>query len=406
MFIKINNLYKKIYQYIVRSKLHNITVQCISLGLVLLNKIPGFHFFLAKPIVAIDKKAESIIFKTINILKPSSIKHGILATKKSLSLLPLESNAKGKDALLMNVYMREAAVKWRRTSILIAVISILLFFFQALLFSKKTIEVPTDTRFGGYIASVVIEGMIEQGDAWGREMVESLMRLRDNSSVKAVILNVDSCGGSATTSEMLYNAIKKVDKVKPVITVMGGCAASGGYILSLAGRYIFSRPATITGSIGVLSDFLEFAELAKKIGIKNQRVKTSSVKGGPNPFENMTEDIKQDRTRLITDLYNWFTDCVKERRGDKLMQSKIQYILSGRAFLGSEAIKLGLVDAIGDAENARDYLYDNELVPGKIPVYSIDLVEKQKKSVTLNIRSALDAIFTFMQAKIASNNFF
>jgi signal peptide peptidase SppA len=141
-----------------------------------------------------------------------------------------------------------------------------------------------------------------------------LKKIIDDSHIKALLVNVNSPGGTVVGSEKIYNILRKISEKKPVVIVMGTMAASGGYLISLGGDYIVSHNGTITGSIGVILQTAEVTELAQKLGIKFNNFKSGELKAVPNPTEKLTEEVRVAIMENIEDTYNFFLELVSERR--------------------------------------------------------------------------------------------
>lgn len=185
----------------------------------------------------------------------------------------------------------------------------------------------------------------------GKDMCKDLEELADDEDVKAVVLRVNSPGGSAYASEQIWHAVTKLKAKKPVVVSMGGYAASGGYYISCAANYIYSDPTTITGSIGIFGMFLNYSELMKdKLGIKFDEVKTNKHAnfGTRSRFFNAEEMAILDK--YIGKGYELFRKRVAD--GRKMSVAQVEQIAQGRVWLGNDALKIHLVDGIGSLDDA------------------------------------------------------
>ena len=185
----------------------------------------------------------------------------------------------------------------------------------------------------------------------GKDMCKDLEELADDDDVKAVVLRVNSPGGSAYASEQIWHAVTKLKAKKPVVVSMGGYAASGGYYISCAANYIYSDPTTITGSIGIFGMFLNYSELMKdKLGIKFDEVKTNKHAnfGTRSRFFNAEEMAILDK--YIGKGYELFRKRVAD--GRKMSVAPVEQIAQGRVWLGNDALKIHLVDGIGSLDDA------------------------------------------------------
>jgi protease-4 len=212
------------------------------------------------------------------------------------------------------------------------------------------------------IAIVPVIGPISSGPADGpfpgMELVQDMVlnkTLRDiarDDSVKAVVLRIDSPGGSALASDNIWNAVMALKAKKPVIASLGGVAASGGYYIASAATEVFASPSTITGSIGVVGGKIVLGTAAKKLGINTERITTGDRAGLQSPFSPFSKDERQALSKLMQSAYDLFVDRIVE--GRNLEQSKVREIAEGRVWTGSQAVKLGLIDTLGNLTDALE----------------------------------------------------
>jgi protease-4 len=208
------------------------------------------------------------------------------------------------------------------------------------------------------IAVIYAQGEIQGGEGSVNVIGEgsinrSLKEAREDDDVKAIVLRVDSPGGSALTSELIWREIELTKKVKPVVVSMGNLAASGGYYISCNSDYIFAEPSTITGSIGVFGMLPNMTELSKNIGINAEQVKTHKNASGYSVFEPLEEEYKAVVLESIEDVYGTFLKRVAD--GRKMTTEQVDAIAQGRVWTGTDAIKNGLVDKIGGLNDAIKY---------------------------------------------------
>lgn len=223
-----------------------------------------------------------------------------------------------------------------------------------------------------YIASVLIDEIILEDEKRDKK----LKKIIDDSHIKALIVNVNSPGGTVVGSEKIYNILRKISAKKPVVIVMGTMAASGGYLISLGGDYIISHNGTITGSIGVILQTAEVTELAQKLGIKFNNFKSGELKAVPNPTEKLTEAVRVTIMENIEDTYNFFLELVSERRN--LPIEEVKKLADGRVYSGRQALKLKLVDAIGSEDTALKWLQEVQKINVNLPVKDYQLKPKPK----------------------------
>ncbi len=184
-------------------------------------------------------------------------------------------------------------------------------------------------------------------------VVKKIEKLRKDKSVKALVIRIDSPGGSVGASQEIYRAIERFkESGKPVVVSMGNIAASGGYYISAPADYIFANPGTITGSIGVIIQHIAYRELMEKIGIKATAIKTGKFKDTLNPFRELTEEEKQYLKETINDAYEQFLRAILKYRKHKISEEKLRQVADGRVFTGETARELGLVDELGGLHDA------------------------------------------------------
>jgi protease IV len=224
-------------------------------------------------------------------------------------------------------------------------------------YARMFVHPPTPPG-NGQVAIVYAEGDIVDGEGGGAEVggarfAREIRRLREDSSVKAIVLRVNSPGGSATAAETIQRELRLARKVKPVIVSMGSYAASGGYWISAYGDRIFAEPTTITGSIGVFGIQFDLQKLANDHGFTFDSVKTGKFAGALTVTRPKTDEELAVFQRLVDWIYSQFVAKVAE--GRKLKPSFVEEIAQGRVWSGLEAKKLGLVDEIGGLSDAIKY---------------------------------------------------
>ncbi|MBB4800142.1 protease-4 [Flavobacterium nitrogenifigens] len=205
------------------------------------------------------------------------------------------------------------------------------------------------------IAIIYAQGEIGSGEGdvntiGEGSMRRSLQEARKNDDVKAIVLRIDSPGGSALTSDLIWREIEITKKVKPVVVSMGNYAASGGYYIACNANTIFAENNTITGSIGVFGMLPNFSPLANKLGINSEQVKTHENSANYSPFVPVDEKFKAFTLEGVEKIYHTFVTHVAE--GRKMTFEQVDAIAQGRVWSGTEALKLGLVDKIGGLNDA------------------------------------------------------
>lgn len=201
-----------------------------------------------------------------------------------------------------------------------------------------------------HIARVKIDGFI--GD--DRKLRELFEELGKKDRVKAVILDINSPGGSTVGGEATYEAIRKLSDKKPVVASVGTLAASAAYMIACGTDQIVARRSSIVGSIGVLFQYGDVSTLFDKIGVKVDAIKSAPLKAEPSPFHPATEEAKQMIGRIVGDSYDWFVDLVAERR--KMDRAKTLALADGSIFTGAQGLANGLVDRLGGEAAAKEWL--------------------------------------------------
>lgn len=243
-----------------------------------------------------------------------------------------------------------------------------------------------------YAEGQIFDGEGPEGNIYSVNLSKTIRKAREDKDIKAIVLRVNSPGGSALASAVIGREIELATEVKPVIVSMGNYAASGGYWISANGDYIFADPTTLTGSIGVFGTFPNLKGLlTNKIGLNFDVVKTNENADFGNFTEPLSEFQYAKLQQMVVKTYNDFTSLVAEHRG--LRQSYVDSIGQGRVWAGVDAIELGLVDQLGDLEDAIAYAAQKAELGND---YNIIEMPKQKNFATrlleqLNGNHDLDA---------------
>ncbi len=210
---------------------------------------------------------------------------------------------------------------------------------------------------GPAVAVIRVEGLITSGEAGPFEtgavaasgtLVEQIESAQADDDVRAILLFVNSPGGGVTASDVIYHALKGVDK--PIVVLMGDTAASGGYYISMASDWIIANPNTLTGSIGVISEFPNADELLDKVGVDFVVITSGPRKDFGSPYREMTEAERQYWQTIVDEAYTGFVAIVAEGRG--LPVEQVLPLADGRVYTGRQALDAGLIDALGYEEEA------------------------------------------------------
>ncbi len=216
-----------------------------------------------------------------------------------------------------------------------------------------------------YVSRLTVSNIIVH-DA---DRIAAIQRVAGDAHARALIVRIDSPGGTVVGGEALYHALRKVAANKPVVAVLGQVATSAGYMVALAADYIVAREGTITGSIGVIMQTTEISGLLSKLGITAEAIRSGPLKAAPSPFEPMTSEVRKSAQALVDDIFKMFRDMVADRR--QLSPSEIATLLDGRVFSGRKAQKLRLVDAIGGEAEVRKWLETVKGIAASLPARDI-----------------------------------
>jgi protease-4 len=206
----------------------------------------------------------------------------------------------------------------------------------------------------GTISAALETGFLSREKSVVARVFERLERAAADPSVKAVILRLDTPGGEVTASDIVYHEILRFKERtgRPVIGLMMSVAASGGYYIASACDVIIAHPTTLTGSIGVLSIFPSVESLMSKVGVKVAVIKSDPAKDSGSPFRDMTEDEKKLFQGIIDEYYEGFLAVVAKGRKGRIPEAELRTIADGRVYTAPQALKLGLIDAVGYFEDA------------------------------------------------------
>lgn len=215
---------------------------------------------------------------------------------------------------------------------------------------------------GKKIGVVNIEGMILDAT----RVVGWIKELREDKEVKAVLVRINSPGGSVGSSQELYRAIRRLSETKPTAASMGDAAASGGYYAACAARVVYANSGTVTGSIGVKMQLAQFKDLLAKLGVSAESIASGKFKDAGAPFKELTPEERAYLNSVVTDLYEQFVDDVAKARN--LPVDKVKNLADGRIYTGRQAKAEGLVDEIGGREDAVEALKKLAELSGDVPL--------------------------------------
>ncbi len=222
------------------------------------------------------------------------------------------------------------------------------------------------TESGNTIARIHISGLIRGNE----DRVAALDRL-SRSQVKAVIVRVDSPGGTTAGSQQLFDSLRALQAKKPMVVVVDGLAASGAYIAAIAADHIVAQDTSLVGSIGVLFQYPNFTQVLKTIGVQVEEIKSSPLKAAPNGFEPTSPEARAAIAAIVSDSYAWFKGLVKSRR--QMDDAQLAVVADGRVFTGRQGVPLKLVDEVGNEKTALTWLAREKNVPADTPVRDYSL---------------------------------
>lgn len=218
----------------------------------------------------------------------------------------------------------------------------------------------SNLSFSSKIGIIPIEGAILDSQA----ITEQLRRFRKDKGIKAIILRINSPGGAVGPTQEIYREVQRTVETKKVVASLGGVAASGGYYIAAAAKQIVANPGTITGSIGVIMEFVRFEELLNKIGIELEVQKSGEFKDIGSPHRELTARDKELISALIADIQKQFVEAVAS--GRNLSLEKTRDIADGRIFSGAQAKELGLVDVLGNFQDAVELAKNMATIRGDV----------------------------------------
>jgi protease-4 len=261
------------------------------------------------------------------------------------------------DTIVDRRRMRRKLTFWRVLAVLVAICAVVA--------AGAALRVPGTSVLtgqpGSSIARVMITGLIRAD----QERVEALERL-GKSRARAVIVHINSPGGTTAGSEQLHDSLARLKEKKPLVVVVDGLAASGGYITAIAADHIVALETSLVGSIGVLFQYPNVTDLLKTLGVKIEEIKSSPLKAAPNGFEPTSPEARAAIESIVSDSYAWFKNMVKTRR--HLDDAALERVTDGRVFTGRQGLALKLIDEIGDEKTAIAWLAKEKNIDPNTPV--------------------------------------
>jgi protease-4 len=225
-----------------------------------------------------------------------------------------------------------------------------------------------------------------------RRLLEVIDEASRDSSARAMLLVIDSPGGSMAGGEALHGALKRFAEKKPIVALMGGTAASAGYMIAMPAQHVLAREATITGSIGVLLQSFDVSELMARLGVRPDILATGPFKAQPNPFQPLTDQGRAEMMRVLEDLHGQFIAIVAT--GRRMDEARVRPLADGRVFTGRQALPLGLIDAIGGEAEARAWLATQKGVAEALPVRDLEPRDRVEKFLNRFVGGLVKTLMT------------
>ena len=251
--------------------------------------------------------------------------------------------------------LKRRVTAWRLAALVLGLLALGLY-----LLGERDVAGPASLL--PHVARLTVSGIITDD----RKMNELIEKIGKSDQVKAVIVTINSPGGTTTGGEAIYDSVRRLAEKKPVVAVCGTLATSAAYIVALATDRIFVYGNTITGSVGVIFQWAEVSELLQTLGIKVEEVRSGPLKAIPSPFEPADEKARALTEEMVQEAKVWFVDLVSKRR--EIDAASVPGLTEGRIYSGRQAVELELVDQIGDEKEAMTWLSEERNVPAGLKV--------------------------------------
>nr|BDT29472.1 signal peptide peptidase SppA [Bacteriovorax sp. HI3] len=233
-----------------------------------------------------------------------------------------------------------------------------------------------------HIGVITVDGVIMDS----KDTIELLQIAEEDKQLQAIILRIDSPGGAVGPTQEIYEEIQRIDKKKPIYASFGGIAASGGYYLGSATRKIWASPGTLTGSIGVIMEFMDLSKLYEFAKVSPQTVKAGRYKDAGNPARALTQEESDMMNKLIAGVHKQFINDILKRRADKI-KGDITEHAQGQIFSGEEAKNIGLVDEMGSLWTAGRAIHTEMKMKDE---FALKFIEKKKKVGLFDLMGSLE----------------
>ena len=281
------------------------------------------------------------------------------------------------DFLLDRARLKKQVFVWRNIGLVLVTALLVMVLYRSKEFDKAS----------AYIARIDIKGII----GYDAHALQRLKAVESDSSIKAVILGINSPGGTVVGGESFYTQIKELAKHKPVICVMYDLATSAAYMVAMASNHLIAHNGTLTGSIGVIMQVAEMTELAKKIGVSFVNFKSGDLKAVPSPVEKIDKKTRQLIDSNIKEIFDYFVGLVKNNRTE-VSAENLSLISDGRIFTGKQALRYKMVDQIGNENDAVLWLEKNKNIKG-LKIRDYELYDKKGGVLADFMNTYFDKLF-------------
>ena len=263
------------------------------------------------------------------------------------------------DRLLDRRRLKRQLIVWRTLAIIFVVFLVLV--------AIGRFGLGVGGSDGNYIAQLWISGLILDDS----EREKLISEIAEDNNIRALILRINSPGGTMAGSESLFLSLREVAFKKPLVAVLGGTATSGAYMTALAADQIFARNSSVTGSIGVILQTAEVSKMLENLCISTETIKSSPLKGVPSIFESLDSSGKAASQAVVDDMYDQFVSLLVERRSLTLSEAKV--LADGRIYTGRQALSNGLVDQEGGQREAIEWLEESQNISRSLPIRDIEV---------------------------------
>jgi protease IV len=273
------------------------------------------------------------------------------------------------------------------------IISLLVFLFIISFFASIFLSFSGETKKHGNVARIPIKGIIttegSYSDTVSKDTIELIKEANENPEIKAILFEINSPGGSPVATYEIADAIEKCNKT--TVSLIREVGASGAYWIASSTDHIIANPMSITGSIGVIGSYLEFSGLMAKYNVTYERLVSGKYKDSGSPFKKLNDDERAKMQNELDVIHDYFIEAVSANRN--LNYDYVKNFSTGEIFIGSEALKLGLIDELGSFDETEGYLEE------KLNITKIEYANYERKMTFIDMLSGLTNNFGFNVGK-------